>query len=170
MNYGPHIRLDSFEDIRRVIILLEREGVAGQTYLLRCLHAGRIAYLPVPPDTSSSKFKAWVRLTAHEPAVACIGDDDGFDRGPGGWKITGRVVQWARSILLHRAGAELWHYEHLVRAAEVSGRALIVECSSSTLPLWIDLMKLTNRNAAVLLLRPPPGGTHPVSVDRSKLQ
>jgi hypothetical protein len=128
MNYGPHIRLDSFEDIHRAIILLEREGVVGQTHLFRCLHAGRTAYVPVPLDPTSGKFNAWVRLTGHKPAVACIGDDKGLDQGPGDWKTTQRDVQWARSILLHGTGAEVWHSVSFVdRATQERLSAAVIE-------------------------------------------
>jgi hypothetical protein len=162
-NSGWTCQVDDLADLARTITLTEQAGSIGTAHLMRALASGRIALLPLLPKESSSKFKAWTRLTKHRPAVALIGDDDGFDRGPVGWAQARRAVAWARSVMLHGAGAELFHYEAAIMAAELFHRTLIVECGTATLPAWIDLVKAAHHAPRTLIIQ-PHDGVHPLAV------
>jgi hypothetical protein len=151
------------------IVQTQQAGAIGQAHLMRALAAGRIAYLPVLPDSSATKFKAFARAVAHRPAVTLIGDDDGFDRGPDGWTLAHRAVRWARSVLLHAAGAEFSHYEGAIEAAQIMGRVLVIECCTATLDAWAALVGAAAHRPSVLVIV-PRGGVHPVTPSRSKMQ
>lgn len=164
-----YLRVDTFDDLLEAIRLNEAAGAMGQAHLMRALQQGRIAYFPLLPDSSSSRFKAFVRAISRRPAIALIGDDDGFDRGPQGWSLTGRAVAWARRIMIHGAGGEIAHYEAAILAAKVAGRCLVVECSSATLPAWIDLARTAAHSPPTLIIE-PRNGVHPLPVDRRAMQ
>jgi hypothetical protein len=164
-----YFRVDTPADLADAIVVSDRLGAIGQAHLMRALAQGRIAYLPLLPDTSATKFKAFARATSHRPTVLLIGDDDGFDRGPDGWAMATRAVAWARSVLVHGAGAELHHYEAAILAAQLVRRALVIECSSTTLDAWTALVAGAAHRPRALIIR-PRGGVHPVPVDRSVMQ
>ena len=165
-------RIESWADLPGAIIASERAGAIGQAHLLRALVAGRIAYQPLLPDTSASSFKTFVRATSRKPSmpsIVLIGDDDGFDRGPDGWRLAARAVRWAASIVLHGAGAELSHYETAIVAAQIVGRVLLIECGSATLDAWTMLVASAPHRPSGLVIV-PSGGVHPLPADRSKMQ
>ena len=155
-------------DIARVIDEMDRAGGIGIAHLFHAMLSGRIAVLPLMPNGPAAKFKAWVRLTKHRPAVALIGDDDGLDRGPDGWPQARRAVGWARAVMLHAAGAELYHYEVAIVAAELTQRMLIVECCSATLPAWVDIVQNAAHRPKCLIIQ-PPDGTHPIPDNRGTM-
>jgi hypothetical protein len=162
-------RAETPADLARAIVLAEHVGAIGTAHLLRALAAGRIACLPILPDSSATSFKRFVHATAHRPAVVLVGDDDGFDRGPDGWTLAGRAVYWARGVLIHAAGAELAHYQAAIEAAESAGRVLVIECSSVTLAAWAALVGAAPHRPATLLIY-PSGGVHPLPIKRERLQ
>jgi hypothetical protein len=166
-NNIPQVR--AWGDIPRAIAISEGAGAIGQAHLLRALYAGRIAFLPMPADTSTTKFKQWARATVGRPAVALVGDDDGFDAGPSAWRTTERAVKWARSVLIHAAGAEIHHYETAILAAELVHRVLIIECSTATLGAWVRLVRDASHRPTALVIRPRVG-VHPAPLDRSRMQ
>lgn len=162
-------RIESWADLPGAIAANERAGAIGQAHLLRALAAGRIAYFSLLPDTSSSSFKAFARATSRKPAVTLLGDDDGMDRGPPGWRLATRAVRWAASIVLHGAGAELAHYETAIVASQIVGRVLIVECGTATLDAWAALVRAAPHQPSVLVIV-PRGGVHPLPMDRGAMQ
>jgi len=159
----------NWADLPRAIAISEAAGAIGQAHLLRALYAGRIALLPMPADTSTTKFKHWAQITAGRPAVALIGDDDGCDAGPSAWRTAERAVTWARSVLIHAAGAEVHHYETAIVAAELVHRVLIVECLTATLGAWVQLVQDAPHRPMTLVIQ-PRGGVHPLPLDRSQMQ
>ncbi len=161
--------VNSWADLPGAIALAEQVGAIGNACLMRALAVGRIAYLPVLPDTSAMKLKAFIRATVRRPSVVLIGDDDGFDRGPDGWALARRAVCWARGVLIHGAGAEVHHYEAAIEAAEIAGRVLVIECSSATLGAWAALVGAAAHRPGTLLIY-PRGGVHPVMPDRRRVQ
>jgi hypothetical protein len=161
--------VDSWADLARAISVLDAAGALGMAHLCRALKEGRIAFLPTLPDTSTTKFKDWVRTTTGRAAIALVGDDDGMDRGPAGWPIAQRAVDWSRSILIHAAGAEIAHYETAIIAAALVHRMLIIECGSATVDEWIELVRASKHGPSTLVIL-PRHGVHPVSEDRSKMQ
>jgi hypothetical protein len=165
----PKLLIETLDDLAAAIVLNEQVGAIGQAHLMRALRAGRIAFQPLLPDTSSSRFKAFARATFRRPAIVLIGDDDGFDRGPQGWRLAERALRWADRVLLHGAGAELAHYEAAILAAEHRHRVLVIECSSATLDAWAALVRGAPHRPATMVIV-PRGGVHPLPVDPSKLQ
>jgi hypothetical protein len=163
------LRINNLDDLACAITLNEQFGAIGQAHLMRALQRGRISYLSLLPDTSATKFKSFARVTTDRPSVMLIGDDDGFDRGPDGWSLTPRAVAWARSIMVHGAGAEIVHYESAIVAAQLVGRCLVVECSSATLPAWIAVARAAAHRPPTLIIK-PRDGVHPLPVDRSSMQ
>jgi hypothetical protein len=160
--------IDNWADVARTITLTEQAGSIGTAHLMRALASGRIALLPLLPKESSSKFKAWARMTKHRPAVILVGDDDGFDRGPVGWAQGRRAVAWSRRVLLHGAGAELFHYELAIVAAELTHRTLVIECCSATIDGWIELVKAAPHQPSTLIIT-PGDGVHPLPVRKEGL-
>ena len=165
---GYH-RVDTFDDLKKAIQLAERAGAIGQAHLMRGLHQGRIAYLPLLPDTSTTTLKTFIRSTCRRPAVLAIGDDDHLERGPGGWPLAARAIAWARAIMVHGAAAELDHYEAVLLSAERVGRCLIIECSTTTLPAWIARVSSAKNRPPTLVIEPREG-PHPLPVAREALQ
>jgi hypothetical protein len=165
----PRLRVENFDDLAAAIVLNEQAGAIGQAHCMRALLLGRIAYYSLLPETSSSGFKAFARATSRKPAIALIGDDDGFDRGPPGWRLAERALRWANGVLLHGAGAELQHYEAAIQAAEMGRRVLVIECSSATLDAWAALVRAAPHRPSTLVIV-PRGGAHPLPADRSKMQ
>ena len=82
---------------------------------------------------------------------------------------TARAIAWARRIMIHGAGAKIAHYEAAVLAAQARGRCLIVECSSATLPAWIDLARAAAHRPPTLIIE-PRNGVHPLPLDRRAMQ
>jgi hypothetical protein len=161
--------VNNWADLATAIVQAQQVGAIGTAHLMRALAAGRIAFLPVLPDMSATKFKAFARATSHRPAIVLIGDDDGFDRGPDGWTLAHRAVRWARSVLLHAAGAELFHYEGAIEAAQIVGRVLVIECGTATLDAWAALVGAAPCRPATLVIWPREG-VHPVLVERRAMQ
>src|ERR1700681_4809779 len=104
-------RIETWDDLPRGIVAAEQAGALGLAHLMRALAAGRITYLPLMPECSNTRFKQFAGLTKNRPAIVLVPDDDYQNRGPAGWQVAERVVRWAANILLHCAGAELFHYE-----------------------------------------------------------
>jgi len=164
-NSGWAFPVNDLTGLAAAIVLTEQAGAPGTAYLMRALAAGRIALLPLVPVESATKFKAWARVTKHRPAVALIGDDDGFNRGPCGWAQARRAVAWSRKVLLHGAGAELFHYELAVMSAELTYRTLIIECCTATMYGWIELVRAAPHRPSTLIIT-PGDGPHPLPVRR----
>lgn len=165
LDSGWNFPVDDLTGLAAAITLTEQAGAIGTATLMRALMAGRIALLPLLPDGSAGKFKQWARSTKDRPAVALIGDDDGFERGANGWTQAHRAVAWARSILIHGAGAEPFHYELAIISAELTHRMLVIECGTATVGGWIELVKAAPHRPSTLIITPREG-VHPVAVRR----
>jgi len=161
--------VNSQADLVNAILVCESAGAPGTAHLLRALRDGRIALLPLQPKESGSKLKDWIRLTKDRLAVLLIGDDDGSDHGPNSWAQARRTVTWARSVMLHAACAELFHYELALISAELTHRTLIIECSTTTLRGWSELVRSAPHRPNTLLITPPENEHHPETVRREGL-
>lgn len=80
------------------------------------------------------------------------------------------AVAWAKAVLVHAAAAEVVHYEAAIVAAQISARALVIECSTRTLPAWTALVAVAPHSPGTLIIRPTNGGQHPVAPARETLQ
>lgn len=160
-----------WSDLPRAIVAATQAGSVGCAHLLRALNSGRIALLPLQPECSAAAFKRWMKTTAKRPAIVLIGDDYGADLGPAGWPTAERAVRWCRAVLLHAAGGEVWHYEMAVQNAQSFGRVLVVECTTKTLPAWLNLVDSVRPIPPVsLVIMPPDGLAHPASPARETMQ
>jgi hypothetical protein len=167
MNCSP-FQINTPDDLNRAIVQAEAQGSPGWAHLARGLAAGRNAFLPVTPEMSATRFKRFTRMTTDRPTVVLIGDDDGLERGPGGWLLARRAVAWARAVMIHGAGAELAHYEVAIIAAELTGRCLIIECGTATLAAWTALVRAAPHKPETLVIQ-PHGGAHPIPLARETL-
>ena len=93
------------------------------------------------------------------PIVVVVGDDDGDDRGPGGWpaSIAGTISR-SRVVMLNASGGEAHHYALAVQAALAVQTVLIIETTSQHVEAWLELL---NGKSVITVL--PRGGVHPVS-------
>jgi hypothetical protein len=153
----------NWHELSRAIVVAEQAGFIGTAHLLRAIAAGRIALLPLLPHCGAAGFRAFALATRDRPAVVLIGDDDGLGRGPDAWTRAGRAVAWSRCVFLHAAGAELFHYECAIKAAQLLGRCLLVECDTGTLPAWRPLVRTAPHTPRTVIIRPHQG-THPLPV------
>lgn len=166
------IKINGWDDIPRAIAVLQlagTPGAEGRVVCLQALYRGLIAHLDVNRATSSGEVKrfiAGVRL----PAVVLVGDDDDAPTGPAGFKPAQRLLAWAHHVVIHGAAGDPEHYRAAVIAAQVTGRLLLIECVSKTIPAWQAAARKWATGAVVQVLQPPPGQSHPTPVPASALQ
>ena len=89
----------------------------------------------------------------------------GAGDGPEAWPLARRLVRWARALILHGAGDELWHYEIANREAEVHSASLLVECEGNALDAWQRPILATPHRPKIV-----PRGPHPLSSKWRALQ
>jgi hypothetical protein len=161
------INLGSRDEVVRFICELQRNGYPWTARLFRGGLAAEFAFDPMTPEQSHARFKQFTRATARRPAIRLIGDDGGENLGPDGWPLARRAIEWSRTVMIHAAGAEMAHYEALIMAAKLCGRALIVETFSGALPNWIALVKALPPRAVLTIA--PRSGVHPRPMQREEL-
>jgi hypothetical protein len=166
---APPFEIRDWSDLPRAIVAADQVGAVGTAHLFRALRDGRIALLPINDQTGAGMFKRWAAATRGLPAIAVVGDDNYQDRGPAGFPVAQRVIEWASSVLLHAAGAQVEHYETAVVAAQVVHRVAVIECSTSTLPLWIDLVRRAPHKPAAMIIT-PSDGAHPAMPKKEVMQ
>ena len=149
--------IQTWADLPRGIVAAEQAGAPGLAHLLRALRTGRIAFLPLMPECSNARFKQFSGLTKDRPAITLIPDDDYLNRGPAGWIVAERAVRWAANILLHCAGAELFHYEAAVQAVQLSRRLLFIESNTTTAEAWTDLIGAAHKRKNTTVTWPRGG-------------
>lgn len=159
----------TWADLPAGIVAAEQAGAPGLAHLLRALRTGRIAFLPLSPGCSNTYFKTFVAQTKNRPTLVLIPDDNYEDSGPGAWVTAERALRWAANIMLHAAGAELFHYEAAVQAAQLSRRLLLIEASTTTAEKWADLIGAAGKRRTTLLIWPKEGA-HPILPAREVLQ
>jgi len=162
-------KVNSWADLPAAIATTQQAGAIGTAHLLRSLMLGRIALLPLSPDMSATKIKYFIRHARRPATIMLIGDDDGLDRGPAGWPLAERAVRWAAGCLVHATGAQVAHYESAIRAAEIVGRVLIIECSTATEDAWMQVVATAPNRPGGLLIR-SASGPHPIPLDRGQVQ
>ncbi len=89
--------------------------------------------------------------------------------GPDTWPIARRALRWARLILIHGGPGDASHYEFAVELAKRYRRLVMVECSSTNIAAWERSASKWCAGAEGLVMRPPPGGVHPVPVKMDEL-
>jgi hypothetical protein len=131
---------------------------AGFTELLRATAAGRIALTAI-----LHRKAKWSPhdLNTKLPTVVLIGDDHGHSRDPAAWRCSMAAVAWARSAIIHGCGAERFHYQQAITAAEVTGRCLFVETDSDHVAAWVSV--IAPRGIPGLSIIPRAGKKHPIA-------
>jgi len=163
------VRIDAWKDIPAAIATMQAAGAGFRVAPLRALYEGRIAHLDVARGTSNNKVKHFI-AAACRPELVIIGDDDDLPSGPDGFATAPRLLKWARQIVLHGAGGEASHYEQAVLAAQITGRVVMVECTSPTIPAWVAATRKWATTSAVQILHPPSGILHPKPMAREAMQ
>ena len=155
------VRIDDYAGISRAIDLFQRCDAGHRIPLLSGMRDGRIGHIEVSRKGSAKTLKSFL-AAVKLPAIVLIGDDDDEPCGPAGWHVATRLLSWARLVVLHGTGGEAAHYQAVVDAAPTFGRALIVECASEHLPLWIAAAaRHTKPGVRVVIHRPVIGAVHP---------
>ena len=94
-----------------------------------------------------------------EPAAVLLDGDDYQPGAPADWRCTRAALGWARAAMIHGAGGERQHYEAAALAAALTGRLLIVHCSSAETIAWAEQMAAARLCTMVITTR--PGVVHP---------
>jgi hypothetical protein len=160
--------LDHADQLPAAIALAEQIGAGHRAHLLRARRAGRIALYEVFRETSASTFKRLAAVTRRHATLVVVGGDDGRHDGPEAWPLAIRMIRWARAVVLHGSGAEVWHYELAIEGAELHRTALLIECEAAALGAWQELIVAHSRDVA--LIKIVPHGEHPVANEREPLQ
>lgn len=157
------------DTLAHMITVAEQAGATGFAHLLRAVQTSRVAaLLAISPGCSGGDWKRFTRTAAAAPAIAVIGDDDYCNRGPAAYPMAPRAIRWARFVMLHAAAAERTHYEAAIFAAQLTGRALIIECGTATADAWADeIRRVPHPPRTIVLL--PHDGAHPVTPARGNV-
>ena len=156
-------RIESRADLAEAIAFMQRSGGAAHFRLppMRALQAGRIAFLDMGAHTPARDVKAFLAIV-RKPALVIVADDGDFPRGPEEMPQLGRLARWARQIIVHGAGGEVWQYELAVKSAEVVGRLLFIECPSRLVAAYQTFCLEAAPNVPGFLIAPPKGVAHPM--------
>ena len=155
---GPDLRVGSREAIQAVADKLAQIG-APQASLYAAAAVGRIALICIATPGTPWPAETIARLT--RPAVVVLGGDPGFGEptfGPGRWRCAVKLKGWAAAAIVHGAGGEAEHYRDALVMAEMVGRLVLVETTSSLVAAWGVFLAPLPR----IGYRPPNGGVHPV--------
>ena len=143
------------ENMDRAIDLMRRSGCHAHIPLFEAVRAGTLALVYVTDRTAPVSIGELKRMG--KPVVVLIGDDDGQATGPAGWSCAVPVARWARTGLIHGAGAEAAHYRVAVAGAAAHRRLMLVETESRFIAQWAGLLAPTP-----MLIIAPVDGAHPV--------
>lgn len=146
-------------DPARITTLIRGLDAAGAPWhgpLFRAALAGELQVLLVQPGARVSR----VLLNGAGrpvPLVVLLAGDGGGPADPDAFPQARRLMRWARFILLHGAGGEVWHYRLAVEAAQAHRRLLIAETTSAALPAWIALKRAVAPGTRGLVVAVPEG-------------
>ena len=161
----PVHEIATLADLDAAIIGADCAGAHHRAYLMRQFKAGRIALVDVQRSTSARYFKRFAGQ-CRRPALVVVGADDGLGDGPEAWRLAGRMLRWAKAVIIHGAGGAIREYELAVVVAQRHRRALLIECEGAALPAWEALARAAVHLDFVLLI-PPLDGVHPLPSSRA---
>lgn len=163
------VKIDRWEAIPDAISRMQAAGAEHRVPVLQALYRGEIAHLEVGRDGSAGTFKRWA-AAIQLPGLALIGDDDhAAVDGPNTWPIAQRALKWARFVLIHGGPGATAHYEFAIELAKRYRRLVMIECTSTNIATWEKAASKWCAGAEGLVMRPPPGGVHPVPVKMDEL-
>jgi hypothetical protein len=162
-------QINDWNELPKAIVTAEAVGMVGLAELLRALRDGRIALLPLHPDTSPATFEFWSRATRHRPAILLVGDDDGLNRGPDAWPLADSVLQWSARVVIHAAAARREDYQDAIATAQIHGRVTLIESCDRTADAWVARIAAMATPRQTLLIA-PQSGPHPAAPDRRDVQ
>jgi hypothetical protein len=150
-----------FTPCRRLDIAIARcatdPDAQGFLELLRAVRAGRISLTAI-----LNRRAVWTprSIKSRLPVVILISDDNGDSRDPCEWRCSISAIAWSKCALIHGTGGERWHYAEAIKAAQLTGRCLLVETDSSHVAAWSA--SIAPRQIPMLHIIPPAGCHHPV--------
>lgn len=127
--------------------------------LLGAVQAGALAMVWVTDRQTSPSSLRRALDAVREPGVLILDGDDCQPGAPDDWRCTRAALGWARVAMVHGAGGERRHYEMAALAAVMTGRLLIVHCSSAEAGAWAE--RTAAERLCPLVITPRPGVVHP---------
>ncbi len=154
----PDISVASRAAIQLVADTMARAG-APQAPLYAAAAEGRIAVVLVGTPNTPWPPATMARLT--RPTVLILSGDPGWGEpafGPGRWRCARKARAWASAAIVHGSGGAPEHYRGALVTAELVGRLMLVETTSSLVDAWGAFLAPLPR----IGYRPPGEGVHPV--------
>ena len=165
---APALRIERWDQIPQAISQIQAAGQHHRAVPLQALYRGLISHVEVQRNTPARHVKTFI-ASARRPELVLIGDDDEAPTGPSGWGQAGRLLKWARYILIHAAGGRVEEYQEAVAVALITGRFLLIETSSAFSEAWraVAIAAQPNVRIGMILAR---NGKHPMPVTRGQMQ
>jgi hypothetical protein len=151
------------DNVAKAIVAAVQCGQPGVAELLRHVRSGDIQIVQV--ESRDADIATADLIIVDRPAVALVGDDDYRSTGPKGWRSATTISAWARSAVIHAAGATADTYREAVRGAHVTGRCALIETDAAHADAWAGVF--TGKPVLVIL---PRDGVHPVMPRREAMQ
>jgi hypothetical protein len=161
--------VNDWADLNAAIVRDEAAGSIGNPILMRGLRDGKHAYVPVASETSTTFVKKFIAATHDRPTIMLIGDDDGLDLGPKGFRSARRILSWGRWVLLHAAAAQPEHYHLAMAMAQLCQRVVVIETSTNCCAQWQALIRSIKPQPATVVVW-PRDNQHPTPMRPGDLQ
>jgi hypothetical protein len=134
--------------------------------VIRAAADGLIAAVNISDPSAKWPERELARF--RRPVLLIVADDLEPERPstpPSGWRCARMLRAWAKSAIVHGAGGEAEHYRLVVVAALTTGRAVMVETSSTCAVPWAEFLF-----PLPTLLILPRSGPHPIMPERGAMQ
>lgn len=164
---GSPFSISSKAGIERLLRAVSLPEWSHYLPLISAVHAGHIALVLLARE--GRLLETAGGLAADMPTLVLIGDDDDAPTGPSGWADAEQAMRWARATVLHATGAQPEHFRMAVEMTLHHQRVTMVETSSAQLPAWFALAR-PSLARPTLIIKPPPGETHPSAPARRSMQ
>jgi hypothetical protein len=106
--------------------MIVRTQQAGEEFRLPLMRAARDARLNLVMVHGGDRVSK-AALHFRRPTVIVLLDDLPTATGPDRWPQARKLLRWAHRAMFHASGGERQHYAAIAKAAEETGRALLVE-------------------------------------------
>lgn len=147
-------------DLERLIGITQ----AAAPHRLPLLQAVRAGVLSLCELTREAPLPTRKLERCPRPVIVLIGDDDGLDCGPDGWRARPRLAGWARHAFIHATGGDVPSYDLAVSLALERRSLVLIETGSVHGMNWHRLF--ARCGVPTVNLVPRNGSVHPVPTPR----